>query len=141
MTNQFGEFRGEVENSGDLDLSFPSLATVENPSSFCSDGRWADCPERNVSPVISLAEGCRLRGVCFYCCEWTFPYVVMGAAVAGLASAASRSTNPDVTLLVVPAMYFVYVYYRMHIVRAVLESISSVSQENEAVLAGASHGR
>ena len=62
MTNQFGEFRGEVENSGDLDLSFPSLATVENPSSFCSDGRWADCPERNVSPVISLAEGCRLRG-------------------------------------------------------------------------------
>ena len=68
-------------------------------------------------------------------------YVVMGAAVAGLASAASRSTNPDVTLLVVPAMYFVYVYYRMHIVRAVLESISSVSQENEAVLAGASHGR
>jgi len=22
MTNQFGEFRGEVENSGDLDLSF-----------------------------------------------------------------------------------------------------------------------
>ncbi len=65
----------------------------------------------------------------------------MGAAVAGLASAASRSTNPDVTLLVVPAMYFVYVYYRMHIVRAVLESISSVSQENEAVLAGASHGR
>ena len=65
----------------------------------------------------------------------------MGAAVAGLATAASRSTNPDVTLLVVPAMYFVYVYYRMHIVRAVLDSISSVSQENEAVLAGASHGR
>jgi hypothetical protein len=37
-------------------------------------------------------------------------------------------------------MYFVYVYYRMHIFRAVLENISSVSRENEAALAGASRG-
>jgi hypothetical protein len=29
----------------------------------------------------------------------------------------------------------------MHIVRAVLENLSSLSQENEAVLAGASRGR
>src|SRR5436309_5625316 len=138
MTKQFGEFRGEVENSGDLDLSF--LGHSGKPIVILLR-RALGCPERNVSPVISSAEGRRLRGVCFYCCEWTFPYVVMRAAVAGLASAASRSRNPDVTLLVVPAMYFVYLYYRMHIVRAVLESISSVSQENEAVLAGASHGR
>jgi hypothetical protein len=26
MTNKFGEFRGEIENSGDLELSFPRLA-------------------------------------------------------------------------------------------------------------------
>jgi hypothetical protein len=45
------------------------------------------------------------------------------------------------TLLVVPVMYFVYVYYRMHIVRAVLENISRVSRENEALLAGESQGR
>jgi len=32
------------------------LASAENPSSFCSDQRWVDCPERNVS----LASG---RGV------------------------------------------------------------------------------
>jgi len=38
-------------------------------------------------------------------------------------------------------MYFVYVHYRMHIVRAVLENISSVSQENEAALAGVSRAR
>jgi hypothetical protein len=25
MTNEFGEFRGDIENSGDLELSFPSL--------------------------------------------------------------------------------------------------------------------
>jgi hypothetical protein len=33
------------------------------------------------------------------------------------------------------------VYYRMYIVRAVLDNISNVSQENETVLAGASRGR
>ena len=60
------------------------------------------------------------------------------ATVAGLASAAGHGTNMGVTLLVVPAMYFVYVYYRMHIFRAVLDNLSNASQENEAALAGAS---
>ena len=45
------------------------------------------------------------------------------------------------TLLVVPTMYFVYVYYRMRILRAVLDNISDVSNQNEAVLAGASRSR
>ncbi len=94
-----------------------------------------------VSLVISLAEGQSLKQTWPQCYEWTFPYFLVGAAVAGLASAAGHGTNLGVTLLVVPAMYFVYVYYRMHIVRAVLDSVSHVSQENEAVLAGASRGR
>jgi len=38
-------------------------------------------------------------------------------------------------------MYFVYVYYKMYILRAVLEGISKVSGESEEVLAGASQGR
>jgi len=94
-----------------------------------------------VSLVISLAEERSLKEVWPSCYEWTFPYFLVGAAVAGLASAAGHGTNWGVTLLVVPVMYFVYVYYKMHIVRAVLENISSVSQENEALLAGASQGR
>ena len=94
-----------------------------------------------VSLVISLAEGRPLREIWSSCYEWTFPYFLVGAALAGLASAASHGSNLGVALLVVLAMYFIYVYYRMHIVRAVLENISSVSQENEAVLAGASQGR
>jgi surface polysaccharide O-acyltransferase-like enzyme len=93
-----------------------------------------------VSLVISLAEGRPLRELWSSCYEWTFPYFLVGAAVAGLASAARHGTNLSVALLVVPAMYFVYVYYRMHIVRAVLDDIS-VSQENEALLAGSSQGR
>jgi hypothetical protein len=94
-----------------------------------------------VSLVISLAEGQSLKHVWPQCYEWTFPYFFVGAAVAGLASAAGHGTNLGVILLVVPAMYFVYVYYRMHIFRAVLDNISNVSQENEAALAGVSRGR
>ncbi len=97
-----------------------------------------------VSLVISLAEGRPLTEIWSSCYEWTFPYFLVGAALAGLASAASygaNGVNLGVALLVIPTMYFVYVYYRMHILRAVLENISSVSPENEALLAGSSQGR
>ena len=94
-----------------------------------------------VSLVISLAEGQSLKHTWPQCYEWTFPYFLVGAVVAGLASAASQGSNLGTTLLVVPSMYFVYVYYRKRIIRAVLDNISNVSQEHEAVLAGASRGR
>jgi hypothetical protein len=94
-----------------------------------------------VSLVISLAEGRPLKELWSSCYEWTFPYFLVGAAVAGLAAAVSHGTNLAAALLIMPVMYSVYVYYKMHIVRAVIERISSVSQENEAALAGVSHGR
>ena len=94
-----------------------------------------------VSLVISLAEQRPLNQIWPSCYEWTLPYFLVGAAVAGLASVAGHGTNLGITLLVVPVMYFVYVYYKMHIVRAVLENLSSLSQEREAVHAGASRGR
>jgi hypothetical protein len=94
-----------------------------------------------VSLVIALADGRSLRELWSSCYEWTFPYFLVGAALAGLASAAGHGSNFGVTLLVLPAMYFVCVYYRMHIVRTVLDNISNVSQENEALLAGSSQGR
>ncbi len=94
-----------------------------------------------VSLVISLAEGQSMKNTWPQCYEWTLPYFLVGAAVAGLASAAGHGTNLGATLLVVPAMYFVYVYYRMHMVRAVLDNISNLSRENESALVGASRGR
>src|SRR5260370_41645930 len=96
-----------------------------------------------VSLVISLAEGRPLRELWSSCYEWTFPYFLVGSAVAGLASVASHGTNGAnlrVALLVMPAMYFVYVYYRMHIVRTVLHHLSTVSQEQETVLAAHREG-
>ncbi len=94
-----------------------------------------------VSLVISLAEGQSMKNIWPQCYEWTLPYFLIGAAVAGIASTADHGTNFGVTLLVVPAMYFVYVYYRMHMVRAVLDNISNLSRENESALVGASRGR
>jgi hypothetical protein len=82
-----------------------------------------------VSLVISLAEARSIKEVWPCCYEWTFPYFLVGAVVAGLASAAGHATNRGVPLLVV------------HIFRAVLDNISSASQEDEALLARASQGR
>ncbi|MGB7843994.1 MAG: hypothetical protein WBL63_00135 [Candidatus Acidiferrum sp.] len=94
-----------------------------------------------VSLVISLAEQCPLKQVWPSCYEWTFPYFLTGSVLGGLASATGRGTNLGMTLLVAPVIYLVYVYYRMHIVRALLEHISSASRENEALLSHASQGR
>jgi len=94
-----------------------------------------------VSLVICLAEEQSLKNIWPQCYEWTFPYFLVGAAVAGLATAAGHGTNLGTTLLVVPVMYLVYLYYRMHIIRAVRQTISGVSRENEALLAGSFQGR
>ncbi len=51
-----------------------------------------------VSMVISLAEGRPIRELWSSCYEWTFPYFVLGAAVAGLASAAGRGATASCPL-------------------------------------------
>src|SRR5260370_23513278 len=94
-----------------------------------------------VSLVISLAEGLPLRDLWSSCYEWTFPYFVVGAAVAGLASAAGPGSNLGATLLVGPAMYFVHLYYRMHLVGARLRTVVNLCQEASAVLARAARAR
>lgn len=92
-----------------------------------------------VSLVISLAERRPLRELWSSCYEWTFPYFLVGAAVAGLASAVSHSTTWGAALLVLPAMYFVYLYYRLRIFRAVLATLSEVSQQDDVAPVAASH--
>lgn len=94
-----------------------------------------------VSLVISLVEQRPLRELWSTCYEWTFPYFLLGAAVAGLASFAGRSTTWGAALLVLPAMYFVFLYYRMRIFRVALETLSQVSQNDEVPLVAPSHTR
>src|SRR5436190_1776905 len=68
--------------------------------------------------------------------------VLFNATCLTVCTAAAFWTSHAIpTMLVMPVVYFVYVYYRMHIFRAVLDNISSASHEHETVLAGASRGR
>ena len=92
-----------------------------------------------VSLVISLAERRPLIQEWPSCYEWTFPYFLVGAALAGIASTAARGTNIGTSLLVLPMMCMVYVYYRMRIMRVVLEGISNATVQSETTLVGASH--
>jgi MASE9 protein len=93
-----------------------------------------------VSLVVSLAERRPLQQVWPSCYEWTFPYFLVGSGLAGLASAAGQGPNWGVALLIVPVMYFVYLYYRMRLMRAALENISGMSRQYDAVSIGATPG-
>jgi hypothetical protein len=91
-----------------------------------------------VSLVISLVERRPLFQEWPSCYEWTFPYFLVGAAVAGIAGVVGHGTNIGTALLVLPTMYLVYVYYRMRIMRVVLQGISDVSQADEALVVSSS---
>src|ERR1700741_1364357 len=74
-----------------------------------------------VSLVVALAEQSSLKQVWPSCYEWTFPYFLVGAAVAGLASVASHGSNFGTGLIVLAGMYFVHAYHRLRMIRAVLD--------------------
>ncbi|MGH9787366.1 MAG: hypothetical protein ACRD4U_01515 [Candidatus Acidiferrales bacterium] len=67
-----------------------------------------------VAIVISLTEAQALMKVWKQCYRWAFPYFAAGAAVAGLVCASCKTVGWQVSLLVLPAAYLLYVYYRMH---------------------------
>jgi hypothetical protein len=73
-----------------------------------------------VSTVVSLMERKPLWGVWRQCYSWAFPYYLVGAGVAGLMGASNHSAGRKVSLL--PMMYMVYLYYGMHLERAVKEA-------------------
>ena len=70
-----------------------------------------------VSGVLSLVEQRPLAEVWQRCYLWTFPYYVVGAAVAGLISSSSRTVGWQIPLLMLPATYFVYLFYRQCVER------------------------
>jgi hypothetical protein len=49
------------------------------------------------------------------CYLWTFPYYLVGAAVASVIIVSGRSIGWKPSLLVLPVMYLVYSYYRLHL--------------------------
>ena len=70
-----------------------------------------------VSGVISLIENERLSDVWHRCHLWTFPYYLAGAGVAGVMSVCNRTAGWQAALLILPAVYLVYVFYRQCVLR------------------------
>jgi hypothetical protein len=70
-----------------------------------------------ISGVLCLIEGKPLKQIWEQCYLWTFPYYLIGSAIAGLVTVSSRAIGWEGALLVLPLMYLVYTFYRLYVDR------------------------
>ena len=70
-----------------------------------------------VAIVISLTEGKPFRKIWAECYFWSFPYYLVGAAIAGLVSALNHWIGWQASLFVLPIMYWIYRSYRLYLGR------------------------
>jgi diguanylate cyclase (GGDEF)-like protein/putative nucleotidyltransferase with HDIG domain len=68
-----------------------------------------------VSIIISLTESKSLRKVWTDCYFWSFPYYLVGAAIAGLVSWFNQKLGWQTTLLALPTMFVIYRSYRLYL--------------------------
>jgi hypothetical protein len=77
-----------------------------------------------ISGVLSLVQNKSLFAVWQQCYLWSFPYYLVGAAIAGLAVETNRSLGWAMSLLVLPLMFLVYVFYRICVGRFASASLA-----------------
>ena len=77
-----------------------------------------------VSGVLSLVQGKPLFTIWQQCYLWSFPYFLVGAAIAGLVTATNRSAGWGMSLLILPVMGLVYVFYKICVERMGRESVA-----------------
>jgi len=70
-----------------------------------------------ISGVLCLMDGKPLKQVWQQCYLWSFPYYLVGSAIAGLVTVSSRAVGWEASLLVLPLMYLVYTFYRLYLER------------------------
>lgn len=70
-----------------------------------------------VAVVISLSEGKSFRKIWSECYFWSFPYYLVGAGAAALVHWMNQKIGWQTSLLVLPAIYWVYRSYRMYLDR------------------------
>jgi diguanylate cyclase (GGDEF)-like protein/putative nucleotidyltransferase with HDIG domain len=70
-----------------------------------------------VAMVIGLTEGKPLAKVWHECYFWSFPYYLVGAAIAGIFSAANRVFGWEVTILGLPVVFMIYRSYKLYLGR------------------------
>jgi putative nucleotidyltransferase with HDIG domain len=76
-----------------------------------------------VALVIALTERKTIPRVWSECFFWTLPYYLIGAAIAGLMSAAHRYVGWQTSLLVIPIVYLIYRSYGHYLSRLEDEKI------------------
>ncbi len=70
-----------------------------------------------ISGVLCLIEGKPLMKIWQQCYLWSFPYYLVGSAIAGLVAVSNRAIGWEASLLVLPLMYLVYTFYRLYLDR------------------------
>jgi hypothetical protein len=58
-----------------------------------------------------------LKNIWQQCYLWSFPYYLVGSAIAGIVTVSSRTIGWEASLLVLPLMYLVYTFYRLYLER------------------------
>src|SRR5580698_7711838 len=70
-----------------------------------------------VAGAIALTERRSLRRVWRECYIWSFPYYLLGAVIAGAASAVNRHFGWQTALLAIPVVYLIYRSYYLYLGR------------------------
>jgi putative nucleotidyltransferase with HDIG domain len=70
-----------------------------------------------VATVIALAENTAIAKKWTSGYGWTFPYYLIGAAIAGLIQFVTQIAGWEMSVLVLPAVFVIYRSYRMHLGR------------------------
>src|SRR5437660_820205 len=69
----------------------------------------------SIATVISLSELRRLRRILVDGCFSSFPYYLVGAAIAGVIAWLNRNFNWETSLLILPVIYLIYRSYRLYL--------------------------
>ena len=96
--------------AGLLDNSLPLMLAIAATAFFLTN-------TFPVAFVISLTEGKSVKQVWSECYFWSFPYYLVGAAIAGMVSLLSRQVGWQTSLLVLPVTYFIYRSYHLYLGR------------------------
>lgn len=85
-----------------------------------------------IAAVIALTEDKRMTKIWNECYFWSFPYYLVGAAIAGMFSAANRVFGWELTLLALPVVFLIYRSYRLYLGRLEDEKRHAEEQKRHA---------
>lgn len=78
-----------------------------------------------ISGVLSLVQNKPLRSIWEQCYLLSFPYYLVGGAVAGLMTASSRQIGWKPSLTILPIMSLTFLFYRIYLARLAMEPVAA----------------